>query len=151
PPAKPPEASADARSRKIVLFIDNTTLQHFNRVKVLAAAKDFVREIMRPNDQAMVVPWGPGLDIKLPFTNDINSVMTVIDRMSGESTRRTLAAYDRVQIEREMRGIPEDFKLAHPKLTKDPSRTAEDMPPIEMGLELARAYAAQAQHEQHEV
>jgi VWFA-related protein len=151
PAAKQPEASADARSRKIVLFIDNSTLQHFNRQRVLAAAKDFVREIMRPNDQAMVVTWSPGLEIKLPFTNDINAVMTVLDSVTGESAHRALAAYDRVQIEHEMRAIPEDFKLAHQKLSKDPATSADDKPPIEMGLELARSYAAQAQHEQHEV
>src|SRR6185369_3544744 len=57
----PSAKAVPSERRHIIVFIDNTSLQPFNRDRVLAPMKTFIASTMRANDAAMVVSWNPGL------------------------------------------------------------------------------------------
>jgi VWFA-related protein len=145
PPAQAAETQPDTRSRKIVLFIDNSTLQQFNRLTVLMATKDFLRQVVRPGDQVMIVTWGPGLIVRMPFNSDINTATAVIDQVNSSTTKGNLIRFERQQCEQEMRRLPKDYASF-----TVPGETPQK-PPIELGLGIARLYASKKRHEQHEV
>jgi VWFA-related protein len=143
-PTAQPEAQPDTRSRKIILFIDNSTLQQFNRTRVLDATKDFIKEVIRPTDQIMIVTWGSGLKVRVPFSSDTQVALTAIEAINSTTTMGNLAALDLRSAEQEMRSIPQEYAtLALPGQTPP-------KPDISLGLGVARQYAAKRSHEQHE-
>ncbi|HYS54313.1 MAG TPA: hypothetical protein VER58_11180 [Thermoanaerobaculia bacterium] len=64
------EIPLELRQRRLLLFVDSSSLQHAKKESVLAAVERFVDQKMRPEDQAMVVCWRLGLHVILPFSSD---------------------------------------------------------------------------------
>jgi len=75
----PPE---EMRVRRVALFVDNSSLQVFDRTKVLKALDKFVDTNLRPNDELSLVTWNPGLKIVMPFTNDRAKLKAALHAMS---------------------------------------------------------------------
>lgn len=74
-PALPP---VEMRTRRVALFIDNSSLPVFDRTKVMKALEKFVDNNMRPGDETTLVTWNPGLKIVAPFTSDHNALKAAI-------------------------------------------------------------------------
>ena len=63
----PPE---EMRVRRVALFVDNSSLQVFDRTKVVKSLEKFVEANLHANDELSLVTWNPGLKIVMPFTSD---------------------------------------------------------------------------------
>ena len=98
-PALPP---VEMRARRIVLFIDNSSLPVFDRTKVLKALDKFIDSNMRPGDEATIVVWNPGLKIVAPFTSnhaELRAAMKTMAERVNSGPGDMLAAQDRVKKE----------------------------------------------------
>ena len=71
--------------RRIIFYVDNLSLAPFNRNRVFQQMKDFVKTIMRPGDEAMVATYNRSMKIRVPFTRDVNQIISMIDSISKES------------------------------------------------------------------
>lgn len=85
-PAEPAAAPLPVPKTKIVIFIDNLSLQPFNRNRVLKNLETWVRENVRDNVEAMVVTWDRSLKVRRKFTNDGREVSDVIRQQGDYST-----------------------------------------------------------------
>ena len=87
-PAVPePEAEPlPAPRTRIVIFIDNMSLQPFNRNRVLRNVQEWVRENVKDNVEAMVVTWDRSLKVRRKFTNDGREISDVLKQQEDLST-----------------------------------------------------------------
>jgi VWFA-related protein len=86
-PAPAPAAREENEQlrRRLILYIDNLSLAPFNRNRVFTQMKAFVKDVMRPGDEAMVATYNRSLKIRTPFTRDPVQVQQTLDAISGES------------------------------------------------------------------
>jgi len=77
-----PPPPQEMRSRRIVLFVDNSSLPVFERTKVLKALDKYIDKEMRPGDEMTLVTWNPGLRIVTPFTSNRDDLRAAIKTMS---------------------------------------------------------------------
>jgi VWFA-related protein len=75
--------------RRIILYIDNLSLAPFNRNRVFKQMKDFVKDVMRPGDEAMVATYNRSLKVRVPFTRDPVQIQQTLDAIAGESALGT--------------------------------------------------------------
>ena len=66
----------------IVLYVDNENIRPFDRNRVLAQVRRFVREVMKPHVQVMVVSVQRSAKIVQPFTNDPRAVQDALRSMT---------------------------------------------------------------------
>ncbi len=85
-PAEPAVAPLPVPKTKIVIFIDNLSLQPFNRNRVLKNLETWARENIRDNVEAMVVTWDRSLKVRRKFTNDGREISDVIRQQGDYST-----------------------------------------------------------------
>ncbi|MHB1045345.1 MAG: VWA domain-containing protein [Thermoanaerobaculia bacterium] len=85
-PAEPALAPLPVPKTKIVIFIDNLSLQPFNRNRVLKNLETWARENIRDNVEAMVVTWDRSLKVRRKFTNDGREISDVIRQQGDYST-----------------------------------------------------------------
>ena len=107
-PALPP---AELRARRLVLFVDNSSLPVFERNKVFKALEKFIDNDMRAGDETTLVTWNPGLKIVTPFTSDRNELHAAIKTMSvhaNSGANDMVAQQD--QIKRECNSYLDDAK-----------------------------------------
>ena len=100
PAAAPPEPApiVAAPKTRVVIFVDNLSLQPFNRNRVLRNVETWVRESVKDDVEGMIVVWNRSLKIRRKFTNDgrdLSDVLRQIEDESGlgathSSTRRDL-------------------------------------------------------------
>ncbi|MCD4751177.1 MAG: VWA domain-containing protein, partial [Thermoanaerobaculales bacterium] len=64
----------DLKPIHIVLFIDNENLRPMDRNRVLSQVRSFLREVMYPHVQVMVVTYQRSLKVEQHFTNDSRAV-----------------------------------------------------------------------------
>jgi VWFA-related protein len=83
-PARPAEIPENMK-RRIIFFIDNLSLNPFNRNKVFAQMKDFIKEVMRPGDEAMIATFNRSMKVRVPFTRDTTQLIQTLDVVAGES------------------------------------------------------------------
>jgi VWFA-related protein len=91
-PGAPPVAAAAPKEeineqlrRRIIFYIDNLSLAPFNRNRVFKQMKDFVKDVMRPGDEAMVATYNRSLKVRVPFTRDPVQIQQTFDAIAGES------------------------------------------------------------------
>jgi VWFA-related protein len=157
----PPQAAApatgdqDARSRKVVLFIDNSSLQAGNRARVLRAAKDFVARAIRGTDQVMIVTWNPGLHVDVPFTNDVAVANAALEQMTATVSLGGAAERELQEVEHEIANTIGDYAIARPETQLDQGRSGQPAPkpkpPVSRAIVHAQAYVMRQAHEQREV
>jgi len=85
-PADPAVAPLPVPRTKIVIFIDNLSLQPFNRNRVLRGVQTWVRENVSGNVEAMVVTWDRSLKVRRKFTNDGREISDVLKQQEDLST-----------------------------------------------------------------
>jgi VWFA-related protein len=86
----------ELRQRRVVLFVDTTSLTPARRQAVLASIVRFFDKTWRPEDRAMLVAWQLGARVVTPFTNDMNELkrgLETIGRVAsgGESSQRAVS------------------------------------------------------------
>jgi VWFA-related protein len=85
PPVAPKEEISEQLRRRIILYIDNLSLAPFNRNRVFKQMKEFVKDVMRPGDEAMVATYNRSLKVRAPFTRDPVQIQQTLDAIAGES------------------------------------------------------------------
>jgi VWFA-related protein len=95
-----PEVPLELRQRRLLLFVDSSSIQSSRKQAVLDAVDKFVDQKMRPEDQAMVVSWRLGLHIISPFTSDKAAVRRAVDTLrhiapAGESQQNAVSTTKR--------------------------------------------------------
>ena len=85
-PAEPAIAPLPVPRTKIVIFIDNLSLQPFNRNRILKNLDEWVRANVRDNVEAMVVTWDRSLKVRRKFTNDGREVSDIVRQQADIST-----------------------------------------------------------------
>ena len=111
--------------RRIIIYIDNLSLNPFNRNKVFAQMKEFVKTTMRPGDETMVATFNRSMKVRVPFTRDVTQVNQMLDSILGESAMGVAAKSERKQ-------------------TEDRIRESDN---YETALSAARTYAQSVEHD----
>jgi VWFA-related protein len=124
-PAPPKEEINEQLRRRIILYIDNLSLAPFNRNRVFKQMKEFVKDVMRPGDEAMVATYNRSLKIRAPFTRDAVQIQQTLDAIAGESA---LGTTNRNEF-------------------KDVTSRINDAETYEDATATARAYAASVEHD----
>lgn len=127
---------AEQRSRKVIFFIDNAGLRPFNRNRIFPSMKAFLHRTLRPSDQVMIAVWNPGLRIRLPFSNDFDAADKLFDQLAKESAIGGQYTTDRRLMEKQLADAPRDY--------------APELPPLDVGMAIVRAFAEKEAHEQRE-
>jgi VWFA-related protein len=127
PPAPPPpkEEINEQLRRRIILYIDNLSLAPFNRNRVFKQMKDFVKDAMRPGDEAMVATYNRSLKVRAPFTRDPIQIQQTLDAIAGESA----------------------LGLANRSEFRDVSGRIKDATNYDDALAHARSYAQSVEHD----
>ncbi|HEX6160478.1 MAG TPA: VWA domain-containing protein [Thermoanaerobaculia bacterium] len=120
----PPEISEKLK-RRIIFYIDNLSLAPFNRNRVFTQMKDFVKNVMRPGDEAMIATYNRSMKIRVPFTRDPLAINTMLDQLATESGLGIAARSER-------------------KSTEDRIREARS---YDEAMATARSYASSVEHD----
>ena len=123
-PAQPDPAVAPlpAPRTRIVIFIDNMSLQPFNRNRILRNVQEWVRENVRDSVEAMVVTWDRSLKVRRKFTNDGREISDVLKQQEDLSTlgqtrhserRDILQRIDEANSETEAFGYVRQYALSY--------------------------------------
>jgi VWFA-related protein len=64
---------------RYLFYIDNLNIQPQNRNRMFKRLKEFVRESVGPNAEAMVVTYNRSLKVKQRFTSDVDDVLGAIE------------------------------------------------------------------------
>ncbi len=75
----------DTMKRRIIFYVDNLSLSPFNRNRVFEQTKGFVKQVMRPGDEAMVATYNRSMKVRVPFTRDIAQIESNLDSLAKES------------------------------------------------------------------
>jgi VWFA-related protein len=124
-PAPPKEEVSEQLKRRIILYIDNLSLAPFNRNRVFKQMKDFVKDVMRPGDEAMLATYNRSLKVRVPFTRDPVQIQQMLDSIAGES----------------------GFGIANRSEAKDVIGRIRDASNYEDALSTARTYASSVDHD----
>ena len=81
----PAEEITENLRRRIIFYVDNLSLQPFNRNRVFKDMKEFAKNVMRPGDEAMVATFNRSMKIRVNFTRDPVQVQQTLDTIAGES------------------------------------------------------------------
>ena len=93
---------ATAVPRRLVLYIDDSTLLPNNRKQLIPALKKFVADTMTARDQAMIVTFNQSSRVRLPWTSDAAAVQSTIDAIGREAGSGALRQAARNRIETEI-------------------------------------------------
>ncbi|HKO55487.1 MAG TPA: VWA domain-containing protein [Thermoanaerobaculia bacterium] len=93
----------DNLKRRIIFYIDNLSLAPFNRNRVFSQMKEFVKNVMRPGDEAMVATFNRSMKVRVPFTKDPVQVQQMLDVIAGESAMGLSNRSERKDIESRVR------------------------------------------------
>jgi VWFA-related protein len=78
-------AANEEMKRRIIFYVDNLSLNPFNRNRVFQQMKEFVRTAMRPGDEAMIATYNRSMKVRVPFTRDHAQIESIIDSLAKES------------------------------------------------------------------
>jgi VWFA-related protein len=98
PPAPAP-VSEDVMRRRIIFYIDNLSMAPFNRNRVFQSMKDFIKNVMRPGDEAMIATFNRSMKVRVPFTRDPVQLQQTLDVIAGESAMGTANRSERKDVE----------------------------------------------------
>lgn len=128
----------DVRQRKLVFFVDNASVQPFNRNVVLKSMKRLLDEGARHGDAFMVVTWnGNALNVPLQMTTDRAAADHVWEHLLQQTSVGVMIEQERAQTERALNDLIVNYALMSP-----PQR-----PPYNVGLGEVRMYGEKVMHE----
>jgi len=79
------DAVPENMKRRVIFYIDNLSLAPFNRNRVFKEMKDFIKNVMRPGDEAMIATYNRSMKVRVPFTRDHAQLESMLDAISKES------------------------------------------------------------------
>ena len=97
------EEIPDNLKRRVIFYVDNLSLAPFNRNRVFTQMKEFLKNVMRPGDEAMVATFNRSMKVRVPFTKDIGQISQTLDVIAGESAMGTAGKSERKQVEERIR------------------------------------------------
>ncbi len=118
-------ATSEDMKRRVIFYVDNLSLNPFNRNRVFKEMKTFVKTAMRPGDEAMIATYNRSMKVRVPFTRDHAQIESIIDSLAKESG---LGVAGRSEM----------------KSTQDRIRDAQT---YEEALGTARTYASSVEHD----
>ncbi|MGK2859331.1 MAG: VWA domain-containing protein [Thermoanaerobaculia bacterium] len=130
-------AGIERRSRKIVVFLDQNTLNFQNRNRVTDATTTFVKETMRPGDEAMIVTFDKGMKILLQFTGDPAVLGDVLAGMKGQTVGGILTSQRRTRAQSDILQLINDASM----------RVPPELPRYADALNICTSYAATVMHD----
>jgi VWFA-related protein len=80
---------------RYVLYVDNLNIQPLNRNRMFKSLKQFVRETVGKQAEAMVVVFNRSLKVRRHFTSDPTEVLKVLEEIEGETGSATTLVSDR--------------------------------------------------------
>lgn len=109
-PVPPPQDATSRRDavpenmkRRIIFYIDNLSLNPFNRNRVFKEMKDFIKNVMRPGDEAMIATYNRSMKVRVPFTRDQAQLESMLEAISKESGMGIANRSERRSIEERIR------------------------------------------------
>ena len=124
-PAPAKEEINEQLRRRIIIYVDNLSLAPFNRNRVFKQMKEFIKDAMRPGDEAMVATYNRSLKVRAPFTRDHIQIEQTLDAIAGESAQG----------------------IANRSEFKDVSSRINDAKSYDEALADARSYAQSVEHD----
>lgn len=100
PPAGAGAVTVAAPKVRIVIFVDNLSLQPGNRNRVFRKLEEWVRESVKGETEAMIVVWNHSLKIRRKFTNDgrdLSDILKQIEEESGLGSNRASSRRDLIK------------------------------------------------------
>lgn len=76
--------SSAAPERRIVIFVDNSSIGPIERNRILESARGMIDSFGR-NDLVMIVSWNRGMKLEIPFTSSREELHTTLERMRKQS------------------------------------------------------------------
>ncbi len=140
---------ATAVPRRLVIYIDDSTLLPNNRKQLIPALKKFVADIMTPRDQAMIVTFNQSSKVRLPWTGDAAAVQSAIDAIGREAGSGALRQAARSRIESEIQSAVRRDQSA-PGMSDGGGRSMAATAPdadFRTLLSSVRNYASSANHD----
>jgi VWFA-related protein len=95
----------DVKPVYIVLFIDNENLRPMDRNRVLGQIRGFLKEVMYPHVQVMVVTYQRSLKVEQPFTNNSKEITDALRVVRGMNATRGTQDTERKKILREFAAL----------------------------------------------
>jgi VWFA-related protein len=130
-------AAEDFRPRLITIFIDNATLEPFNRNALLPSMRRFLRQTLRTGDQVMIATWASGLSLVQPLTADRAAAEAAVETLAAAPTKGSGASLDL-----------QSFRVAiNAMINAYESQVPPDKPPYSSGVGEARGYAMRISHD----
>ena len=77
-------APAESRRRRVMVFIDNYSLDPARRADVLKSVARFIEQQKKPDDEVALVSWNRSANIVTPFTSDPARLTQGITTMSSK-------------------------------------------------------------------
>jgi VWFA-related protein len=96
---------AEVKPVYIVLFIDNENLRPMDRNRVLGQVRRFLKEVMYPHVQVMVVTYQRSLEVEQPFTSDPKAVTDALRAVGTMNATRGTQDTERKKILNEFASI----------------------------------------------
>jgi len=97
--------SAEPRSLdqrlSLVVFVDDYNTEQESRNSILDGLKQFLSSSLSPGDQVMVVRFGRSLEVRKPFTTDLESVLSeveVIRKLASNLASRETSRDHQIQV-----------------------------------------------------
>jgi VWFA-related protein len=75
----------------LIIYVDNLFIHPLNRNRVFSRLRSFLYDTLKPGDQVMLASYDRSLNIRHPFSNDIDSVSRALDdleKMTGYAQAR---------------------------------------------------------------
>lgn len=128
-----PDSSSSHRSssavpiqgRRLIFYLDNTTLSPHLRNEILTAAKDFVRGVVQENDQVLVATWNRTLAIRLAWTSDRSRIEGVLDALSKEGASASALSAERRLVDSQIGQMVLDNKMVASSGRTPPTQFAD--------------------------
>ena len=95
----------DVKPVYIVLFIDNENLRPMDRNRVLGQIRGFLKEVMYPHVQVMVVTYQRSLKVEQPFTNNSKEITDALRVVRGMNATRGTQDTERKKILRDFAAL----------------------------------------------
>jgi VWFA-related protein len=80
-------AAPPTQKRTLIFFIDRFTLASFDRDKFFSGMKALIHKTVRPGDAAMIAVWRAGLQVREPFTDDLERLDDTMDGLAKEAAQ----------------------------------------------------------------
>jgi VWFA-related protein len=129
-----PAPPAEARKRRILIFIDNYTTHPFRRNDLFRAIDHSLDTLMRPGDEVELAAWSRGLRVVQPFTTDRDALRKALNAEMNRSAGLTYGS-DRDLLRKQINDL-----LAQARNSRNAGAAYEE------ARSMVRAYRDQIEH-----